>query len=273
MLQTAPADPLVSAAPDGDPRPYGFAGLLASLVAVAAAGAACFAGFGALAFAAAFLISGYDGAMHLAGLFGRLDPRGLGRADPEIQRAFFGVACLIYLSGVAGLVTVARWRGGRRFAPLLGWTGAFPKLRWAHWPWLLAIPAYHAFAGAVLRLFYPEYAVWMFMPRDPAALFLSLLLIAVLAPLAEELLFRGWIFTALRARLAARTAVAACTLLFALAHWDASGLYPLAVLLPGYVLTSMRERTGSVKPCVLGHGLYNFAGWALLLLVGLAIGE
>ncbi len=255
------------------PRPYGLLGLVVSLAAVALAGAAWFAILGALVFAIAFGLGGVAGVMSLAGLFGGLDARALARAEPATQRAFFGVMCLIYLAGFAGLLSVARWRGGRQFGALLGWGGAFPKLQRRHWPLLLAIPAYHVLAGGLLRLFYPDYAVWRLLPRDPLAMLLSLALIAGLAPLVEELLFRGWIFGALREKLHAPATIAICTLLFALAHGDRTGLYSLAVLLPGYALTLMRERTGSVKPCILGHGLYNFVGWALLLIAGLAMGN
>ena len=51
-------------------------------------------------------------------------------------------------------------------------------------------------------------------------------------------------------------------------HWDETGLYPLAVLVPGFVLSLIRERTGSVKAAVLAHGVYNFVGWLLLILAG-----
>ena len=53
--------------------------------------------------------------------------------------------------------------------------------------------------------------------------------------------------------------------LFAIVHMDPTGFYPVAVLAPGFILSVIRERTGSVKPAVLAHALYNGIGWLLLL--------
>ncbi len=47
------------------------------------------------------------------------------------------------------------------------------------------------------------------------------------------------------------------------------GALPVAVLAPGFVLSVLRERSGSVKPAVLGHAIYNLIGWLLLVLAGL----
>lgn len=252
------------------PRPYGLLGLVLSLAAIGVLALTAFAAMGGAVFAVAALVGGSQGAASLADLFAALDVAALQRAQAPTQRAFFGIGCLLYLGGVFAILALARWRGGPQYKQLVSWTPA------RIWPGaqtftllLIACLAYHLIAGLILRALFPDFAVWLFIPTDPVAMLLSFVMIVVLAPLAEELLFRGWMFTAIRARFAAATTVGVCTLVFAVAHWDATGLYPLAVLVPGWVLSELRERTGSARPAVAAHALYNGVGWVSLLMAGL----
>lgn len=89
-----------------------------------------------------------------------------------------------------------------------------------------------------------------------------LLLVAVVAPLAEELLFRGMLYPLLRVRMGPAPAILLNAALFAAAH-----VIPL--LLPGLFvvglfLAYLRERSGSIWPSVLLHAMQNAT--ALLLI-------
>jgi membrane protease YdiL (CAAX protease family) len=249
-------------------RPVGLLALLLSLIAIALGMALWFGVFVALVFAGALLVDGMTGVNDLIENFDRFGPSRLG-SDGGAQRALFGAGALIYLAALASLLTVARLFGGRQAADLLGWRGAWPKINRTGWLLIACAPLYHIGAGAILRYFFPDFALWLIPPRDVVALALSFLMIVILAPLAEELLFRGWIFGSLRARFSAAVAILVATFLFAIVHWDPTGLYPVAVLAPGFVLSILRERSGSVKPAVLGHAIYNLIGWLLLVLAGL----
>lgn len=86
-------------------------------------------------------------------------------------------------------------------------------------------------------------------------LVLLMLLIAVVAPIAEELFFRGMLYPVLRRRWSASIAIGVNGLLFALIH-------VIPVILPGLffvgiVLAWVRERSGSLWPCILLHALQN----------------
>lgn len=88
--------------------------------------------------------------------------------------------------------------------------------------------------------------------RDLALL---LLLIAIVAPIAEELFFRGMLYPVLRQRWSVHWAIVINALLFALIHF-------IPILLPGLffvglVLAWVRERTDSVIPGILLHCLQN----------------
>jgi uncharacterized protein len=84
---------------------------------------------------------------------------------------------------------------------------------------------------------------------------LLLLLIAVVAPLAEELFFRGMIYPVMRRRWGPTGAISLNALVFALAHF-------IPILMPGLffvglILAWVRERSGSVWPGILLHMLQN----------------
>jgi membrane protease YdiL (CAAX protease family) len=172
---------------------------------------------------------------------------------------------LIYLSAAASLLTLARLFGKGDAAAMLGWTGVWPAIMRTGWLLIFCALLYHIVAGATLRYFFPEFALWIIPPRDAMALILSFVMIVILAPLVEELLFRGWIFGSLRARFSAGVTILVTAVLFAIVHMDPTGLYPLAVLAPGLVLSVIRERTGSVKGAILAHAIYNGIGWLLLV--------
>lgn len=96
-----------------------------------------------------------------------------------------------------------------------------------------------------------------------------LLLVAVAAPFAEELFFRGMVYPLLRGRLGAVAAIILNAAIFAVAH-----VVPLLVpglFVVGLLLAYLRERSGSIWPPVLFHMLQN-ATALLLINVALATG-
>ena len=95
--------------------------------------------------------------------------------------------------------------------------------------------------------------------RDWALLAIALVLLCVVVPAAEELLFRGLAFAAL-----GRYAVVGSAALFAVAH-ALPRLLPV-VFVAGLVLAELRRRTGSVLPGMAVHGLLNTAGILAALL-------
>jgi hypothetical protein len=94
--------------------------------------------------------------------------------------------------------------------------------------------------------------------RDsPVVLVLAALLVCVMAPLAEEVFFRGFLFGALRKR-GVPLAALVSGLCFGLAHVASSPigfLVPLALL--GVILALLYERTGSLYPSIALHCLNN----------------
>ncbi|HMF92408.1 MAG TPA: type II CAAX endopeptidase family protein [Candidatus Angelobacter sp.] len=89
----------------------------------------------------------------------------------------------------------------------------------------------------------------------------------LVAPLVEELFFRGFLYPALARRMGQVAGIGITAFLFAMLHAGQLALAwaPLLVLfLVGAVLTFVRARTNSVATCVLMHAGYNFTLFTML---------
>jgi len=84
-----------------------------------------------------------------------------------------------------------------------------------------------------------------------------------LRPVAEELLFRGFLLTALRQRLGSIDSVAVSGALFALMHLSVEQFFQFALL--GFACGAACVAADSVLPAVFLHAGYNFAAVALAL--------
>lgn len=87
------------------------------------------------------------------------------------------------------------------------------------------------------------------------ALVVLVLLLAVGAPLVEELFFRGLLQRSLVRRVGPALGVAVTALVFGLTHFDPLGLLGLAAF--GVVLGALVERTGRIGPAVVAHVFFN----------------
>ena len=86
-------------------------------------------------------------------------------------------------------------------------------------------------------------------------LFLVFVLVVILAPFAEELLFRGMLYPLLRERIGVVGAIVVSAAMF-------SAIHVIPILLPGLfviglLLGYLRERSGSIWPCIFYHVLQN----------------
>jgi membrane protease YdiL (CAAX protease family) len=109
-------------------------------------------------------------------------------------------------------------------------------------------------------------AVELFMQtHDPTKLIGLFLFAVVLAPLGEEILFRGFLQPWLKSRLNGSLALISTAILFAGIHGHAPTFLPLLVL--GLVLGLVYEYTGSWWRCVGLHAGFNAMTAGLILLL------
>ncbi len=107
--------------------------------------------------------------------------------------------------------------------------------------------------------------VLIFMAPQSLLTLLGLLCLAmIIAPVAEEILFRGILLPLLMKRLGAGSAVILSSFLFALIHWHVPSFFPLFVLATGLALAYVY--TGSLWVPILMHALFNGMNLAVLLL-------
>lgn len=116
----------------------------------------------------------------------------------------------------------------------------------------------------------------MFAHADSPGLLLAMMTLAVIvAPIAEELVFRAGLFRYFRTRMSRSVALVAPALFFAVLHvgdWRTlegfASLAPLAVL--AIVYSIAYERTGRIGTAMVAHGLFNL-NTIVLILAGLGV--
>ncbi len=178
----------------------------------------------------------------------------------------FSAGALVYLAIAAAVLLVARLRRGPHWRDYIAWKpfrleSIYLALAAAGVIWGIAI-------GSVIEAWYPDSKNWVAFPHGVAGVLASLILVVALGPLCEELLFRGWLFTALRGRLGSIATIVTTSVLFAIAHWEKTHLYAIAVFPVGLLLGYARERSGSIRATTTFHGIYNLSGWILAAFAG-----
>lgn len=102
---------------------------------------------------------------------------------------------------------------------------------------------------------------------QPGAIALAfVLMVAVAAPIGEELFFRGFVFNLLRHRLGLAPAVWLSAGLFALLHVSVKNFLPILII--GALLAWLYARTGSLWSCVVMHGTFNLLSALAAIFVG-----
>jgi len=102
--------------------------------------------------------------------------------------------------------------------------------------------------------------------------FLALISIAVIAPVVEEIVFRGFIYGGLRRRWGVTGSVVASALVFALAHSFSVGgsivLLGPSLFVAGAALAIVYERSRSLVPGMVLHASFNSIAVVAIFLVG-----
>lgn len=86
----------------------------------------------------------------------------------------------------------------------------------------------------------------------------------VLAPVSEELFYRGMIYPLFRRHLGPAWGAILAGLIFGLAHWDLWRALPLAI--GGAALCYIYEKSGSILVPMVAHGVWNGSMFALIYL-------
>lgn len=90
---------------------------------------------------------------------------------------------------------------------------------------------------------------------DPLAIGLLVIFAVLLAPIVEELIFRGCIYRFFKSKTRVVYAQIAAACLFSMVHANLSAFVPLFVI--GILLSRVYERSGSILTPICFHALYN----------------
>jgi membrane protease YdiL (CAAX protease family) len=191
------------------------------------------------------------------------------------------VAAALYFAGLRGRLRASDF--GFRWVPLKRAAAAVA----------LAAVAYYVLTGIYAALFKlhanDKLPSELGAGKSTAALAAAGVFVCVVAPIAEEFFFRGFLFGVLRQwkiRVAGRDlgtwlAAVVTGILFGLAHTgSASAVYLVPLGFLGFVLCLIRWKTGSLYPCMALHSINNSLAlginqlhWNALEIVALILGS
>lgn len=212
------------------------------------------------------------------GLRRAVETRCAGTTGGECITALLAGMNLVYFFVVAGLAVACWFRRGASVGNSL-------LLRSAHWRlWQYLVFAVLTVVTLIVlqQILYYLSAKFGVAPGDPssdlerlkdffqfdqpATLILMVLLAVVLAPLAEEFVFRGMLFAAFqKTRLGVVGSGIVLSALWSVMHWGYSSQNLVALFCLGLLFAFIVWRTGSLWPAVVGHGANNLVAVMALL--------
>jgi membrane protease YdiL (CAAX protease family) len=189
---------------------------------------------------------------------------------PDIWRFFIlilwqsiviiGIVALAFFSRRLSLVDIGLAFSGLR-------SGLFLGIKWG-----LGIFFAVVISGLLIQLLLPIppepqiFVEILLATRQPVELGIGILIGVILAPLAEELLFRGMLFPAMRDKLGLSVALILNGAVFAGMHMDLYRFLPLMV--GGMLLAWSFNRTRNLYVAIAAHSTWN-ALMLMLLLLGM----
>ncbi len=177
-----------------------------------------------------------------------------------------GVIGIANTLAFALVICWAVWRGGRRWTEALPFRAVRPVL---YLPLAVMLIGFGILASELDNL---TRAVAP-MPEQVAAAFekiakggvASLITVIAVAPITEELFFRGIILQGFLARYGVQTALVVSALIFGLVHLNPYQFFSAFIL--GMVLGWVFLRTRSLWPCLAGHAIFNGHSFVIVALV------
>ena len=143
------------------------------------------------------------------------------------------------------------------FRETLGWKGG--PVSWWYYPMLLIG---FFVIGYVIGSYFPEQEndLTRILKSSRTAVYIVAFLATFTAPIVEEVIYRGILYSALQRTFGMAFAVVLVTFLFALVHvpqyWPGYSTIFLLTLL-SLTLTLIRAKTGNLLPCIIFHFIFN----------------
>ncbi|NNE98559.1 MAG: CPBP family intramembrane metalloprotease [Pyrinomonadaceae bacterium] len=187
-------------------------------------------------------------------------------SDPMAVAVALGGTFLAHaLTMIAAWVVVTKFRK-ESFTKMLGWKWGGFKM----WHGALILVAVYAFALGMANLLGSyENDMMKLLKSSRMAVYLVAILATFSAPLVEEVVYRGVLYSAFQKTLGVAASVVLVTVIFALVH--VPQYYPdaatiISILVLSLVITLIRVKTDNLLPCIVFHFVFNGIQSVLLIL-------
>lgn len=212
-----------------------------------------------------FLLVPYFGPEALSGMQGDQFQTAV-LSDPNaVLLALGGTFGAHVVTMIVGWAIVTRF-SKYKFTEVLGWKWGGFKL----WHGALIFIGVYCFAILMSLLLGTQDNEMQRILRSSRSAVIAVALIATFsAPLVEEVVYRGVLYSAFQRTMGMPLAVASVTLVFALVHvaqYYPDGATILSIVLLSLILTGLRALTGNLLPCVIFHFVFNGFQSILLLI-------
>ena len=179
----------------------------------------------------------------------------------EIINLTLSAAFEMAIAGV--VVAAAYWRSRGRVTVLLGLER---PVDWAVFKRALLLTLTLIVVMSPTEILFPQLRDIFVLPKTSIGISVFMFLVIVVAPICEETLFRGFMYSNLRAWYSFGVSNLVVSAVFALAHAPTSLLCVPLVLPIGILLGWVRERAGSIVPAIALHALYNASAFVTELI-------
>lgn len=196
---------------------------------------------------------------------------GRGQVVSSLGQAIYALITYSLMMITGFSILIYTWRQYKK--PIIQWLSFSRQSRW----WVWSLGAYFVALPLVLltSLFSQQLLNnqgggnplldVILASRDYYSFGILWVMVAVLAPIFEETLFRGFLLPSLLPKMRPFPAMLTSGGLFAVAHLNAADLLPLAVL--GTILGYVYWRSGNLLASILLHGIWNSGSFIGLLLL------
>ena len=185
-------------------------------------------------------------------------------ADVDDTPAWFDLtAAVILQSGLIGGALIA----ARAIKPLHPWQfglRATPFVRAIGWAALGMVVFYLSAALWVAVVGAPEQSTAEDIGAEESdlALIAAGVMFIYIAPVVEEMFFRGFFYGSLRSRLPTGWAALICGVVFGAIHFGSGASAVPILMVLGVIFCLVREKTGSLYPCIGMHAFNNTLAYA-----------
>lgn len=217
-----------------------------------------------LAFLTAVLVAVYFGSLKLVEIFGGRQFFGSSNMGNVGFSVTYGIQTVLML-GVVWFFAIHRRKSHLRDLGLRYYSIA--KTIWYSFLALLAIFLvsflYVFLMNSLFSIEAPASKIEILVRNKSLSSNILLVVVAAIAPFSEEVFFRGFLYSAFKKSWGVNAGLFLSSLLFALVHMELYSFIPLMII--GWILAYIFEKTKSLVPAIFLHGVYNLILILILL--------